>query len=183
MRDLLLRNPILLFIVSPIIMLALTGMGIYWQHYRRSEIAQDRMIDYSDIIWDCGQEYLIPPELIKAIIRTESNCEPKAVSAKGAVGLMQITRIANQDVCETFNVSPGDLYDPAYNILIGTAYLRLLHKRFKGEWILVVAAYHAGPGKVMEWQAAAPDLEPEETIRQEAYPSTRRYVAAVLPNK
>ena len=106
-----------------------------------------------------------------------------AVSEKGAVGLMQITRIAHQDVCEALNIPPGDLYDPAYNIQIGTAYLQMLHKRFEGEWVFVVAAYHAGPGKVAEWRAAAPDLSPNELIHEQAYPSTRQYVAAVLPGK
>jgi soluble lytic murein transglycosylase len=76
--------------------------------------------------------------------------------------------------------SEDDLFDPATNILLGTAYLRQQLDRFDGNVHLALAAYNAGPRRVREWLRASPGLSAEETLEQRAFAVTRKYVKNVL---
>ena len=111
-----------------------------------SPIRQHKTVPhYSDIIASASYRYQIPTSLISAVIKCESNWKPRAVSKAGARGLMQIMpRTAKNE----FQVSPASLWDPVINIYVGTAYLRLLSDRYRGNSAPAVAAYNAGPGRV-----------------------------------
>jgi soluble lytic murein transglycosylase-like protein len=102
--------------------------------------------------------FAIDPELIRAVIRHESNYDVQAVSHKGAMGLMQLmpeTARSMGVVCP---------FDPRENVLGGARYLRRLRDRL-GSWPRALAAYHAGPRRVEEGRIPA---------------ETRRYVTRVL---
>jgi soluble lytic murein transglycosylase len=105
--------------------------------------------------------YEVDPALVWAVMKAESDFDPKAVSPAGAVGLMQL-------MPETAQRLAVDPYDPEDNIAGGTRYLRYLLDRFRGNLPLALAAYNAGATRV-EASRALPAID-----------ETRRYVAKVL---
>ena len=109
-----------------------------------------------------ASEHGIDPLLIKAIIKTESNFDPAAVSPKGAQGLMQLMPATARDL------QVVDPYDPQDNIAGGTKYLRSLLDSYGWDVALSLAAYNAGPGNVKN---AIPNIH-----------QTQIYVAKVLDN-
>lgn len=96
-------------------------------------------------IGEASVRYRIPRPLIAAVIKCESNWDPRARSRKGARGLMQVLPRTAERV---FGVPPERLWDPATNIRVGTAYLRVLAGRYPNNTYDVVAAYNAGPTRV-----------------------------------
>ena len=97
-------------------------------------------IAYNDAIAEAADLYRLDPNLIRAIIRVESQFNPFAVSRAGAQGLMQLMPA----VAEELNVL--DPFDPRQNIFGGARYLRWLLDRNDGNLDLAVASYNAGPG-------------------------------------
>jgi len=98
--------------------------------------------------------------LIKAVIRAESAFNPKAVSKKGALGLMQIM----PGNLKAFEVH--DPFDPWQNIMGGARYLKALIKRFDGQVPLALAAYNAGPSLVDLYRGIPPIPETEEYVKR-----------------
>jgi TPR repeat protein len=115
-----------------------------------------------DLVHKIAPQYRVEPQLALAIIATESNFNPRALSPKNAQGLMQLI----PETSERFNVK--NPYDPAQNIRGGLAYLRWLLAYFEGDVALVAAAYNAGEGKVERYRGVPPYLE------------TRAYVQRIL---
>jgi soluble lytic murein transglycosylase-like protein len=98
--------------------------------------------------------------LLKAVIRAESAFDPKAVSKKGALGLMQIM----PENLEAFRVH--DPFDPWQNIMGGARYLKVLIQRFNGQVPLALAAYNAGPRMVDTHRGIPPIPETEEYVKR-----------------
>jgi soluble lytic murein transglycosylase len=98
--------------------------------------------------------------LVKAVIRAESAFDPKAVSKKGALGLMQIM----PQNLEAFRVY--DPFDPWQNIMGGTRYLKALLERFNGQVPLALAAYNAGPRAVDSHRGIPPIPETEDYVKK-----------------
>jgi soluble lytic murein transglycosylase-like protein len=98
----------------------------------------------------------LDPALVKAVMLTESNSNPTAVSRKGAQGLMQIM----PDTAQV--VALKNPFDPDENIRAGARYLKLLTDLFKGNLELILAAYNAGPTRVMQHNMTVPPID--ETI-------------------
>ena len=162
----------------------LSGITVYfYTDTRESRIVEERISQYTESIWKYCEEYAVPTELVKSIIKVESKGQPGVVSNKGAVGLMQVTSLAEKDVIEKFRIESGDLLDPEYNIHIGTAYLRILFDRFDNQIYYILAAYHAGPSKVEEWKREMPNEKPAVVIKNHAYKDTKQYIESVLNNK
>jgi hypothetical protein len=118
--------------------------------------------DFHGIVMDKASKYAVDPSLVHAVIRTESNGNPYAVSRKGAMGLMQLMPGTASDL-EVRNP-----FDPEENIDGGTKYLRELIERFRGDLTLALAAYNAGP-KAVERRGSVPDIT-----------ETKQYVKKVL---
>jgi len=119
-------------------------------------------------IAEAAQRFELPATWIRAIVRAESNGNPRATSPKGAIGLMQLMP-ATWSKLRLVHGLGGDPYDPHDNIIAGSAYIRTLFDRYGTPgWI---AAYNAGPGRYEAW------------LRGRPLPSeTRAYVATVAPN-
>lgn len=98
----------------------------------------------------------VPPELIKAVIAQESSGNTKAVSDKGATGLMQVMPDTAAEVAVKMKrkglLPPGpvDLKDPETNVAIGNYYLSEMLDMFNGDIELALTAYHSGPGRVQD---------------------------------
>ena len=98
--------------------------------------------DFADIIEQESARHGVRPELVRAVVQVESAFDPRARSAKGAMGLMQLMpgTAAESRVADPF--------DPRQNIRGGVTYLRRLLDRYDGNEELALAAYNAGPGTV-----------------------------------
>jgi soluble lytic murein transglycosylase-like protein len=120
-----------------------------------------RFTRYDDWIRDAAALYQIPEQLVRAIIRCESDYDPRAVSVAGARGLMQLM----PETAERMQVR--DIDDPRENIFGGVRLLRILANEFNGDLELTVAAYNAGDGAVMRFGGIPP------------FTQTRDYVVSV----
>lgn len=112
-----------------------------------------RANNYNAIISTASQRHGVSPSLIKAVITAESCFQEKAVSHKGAAGLMQLM----PDTAKRFGVY--DRFDPNENIDGGTRYLRFLLDRYNGSVAHAVAAYNAGEGRVDSYGVNVPFRE------------------------
>ena len=117
---------------------------------------------YAGEIAEASARYAVPERLIWAVIRVESGFDRRAVSPKGARGLMQL-------MPETAAIlGVRDPFDPRQNIHGGTRHLRSLMERFRHDVRLAVAAYNAGEKPVAQYRGVPP------------YPETREYVTQVM---
>ncbi|MEO6954126.1 MAG: lytic transglycosylase domain-containing protein [Polyangia bacterium] len=124
----------------------------------------DRYSRYDTYIAEASRLYALPEALIRAIIKAESDYDPRVVSCADAKGLMQLM----PDVQREQRVE--HVFEPRENILGGTRLLRVNANRFKGDLVLTIAAYHAGPGAVLKYHGVPP------------YETTQSYVKTVLAN-
>ena len=123
---------------------------------------------YGAYIAEAAQRFGVPAHWILAVMRKESAGDVRAVSEKGAMGLMQIMPDTWDELRARYGLG-RDPFDPRDNILAGAAYLRELHDRFGSPGFL--AAYNAGPTRYAEHLATGRPLPRE----------TRDYVAALAP--
>lgn len=135
-----------------------TGAKVYSEGFR---VKNNK--GFIEAVTLAAQKTSVEAALIHAVIRVESNYNPRAISAKGARGLMQLM----PETARRFNVS--NAFDPAQNILAGAQYLRELLTLFKGNTQLVLAAYNAGPNAVLKYGSRIPP-----------FAETRQYVPRVL---
>ncbi|HXS96483.1 MAG TPA: lytic transglycosylase domain-containing protein [Candidatus Limnocylindrales bacterium] len=99
-----------------------------------------------------ADRYGLPRSLVRSVMAAESAFQPKAVSPKGAVGLMQL-------MPETASELGADASDPAQNVDAGARYLRDLLARYDGGLRHALAAYNAGPGAVDKYKGVPPYSE------------------------
>ena len=115
---------------------------------------------YADLINSTAREHRINPDLIKAIIRVESNFNPRAVSRKGAQGLMQLMPATAADH------AVADAFDPGQNVAGGVHYLRKLLDLFGGDQRLALAAYNAGENAVLRYNGIPPYRETQQYVHK-----------------
>lgn len=107
-----------------------------------------------------SNRYQLPPALIRAVIKAESDFNARAVSRAGAVGLMQLMPQT------AVRLDVKDLYDPEDNIEGGTKYLRFLLDKFRGNLPLALAAYNAGEHVVDRYRTLPPIEETQRYVRK-----------------
>ena len=103
-------------------------------------------------------EHGLSPRLVKSIILTESNGNPRKVSPKGAKGLMQLMPVVMQ------HYQVKDPFEPVANIQAGVQYLVNLLEEFSGDLSLALAAYNAGPTAVRKYQGIPPFAETQAFV-------------------
>lgn len=118
-----------------------------------------RFSRYDKFIYGAARLYKIPVALIRAVIESESDFDPRVVSSAGAKGLMQLMPLTAKSMGVT------DVYDPRENIYGGTRYLRVMANTFNGNLVLTVAGYHAGPGAVARYKGVPPYLTTHKYVR------------------
>ncbi len=128
--------------------------------------------------------------LTYAIIRQESQFEAEAVSRAGARGLMQLMPATARAVAKSDGQaahSEARLFEPAYNIRLGRAYLASLVDDFGGSYVLAIAGYNAGPGRAREWMRnfgdpRSPEVDVVDWVEMIPFEETRTYVQRVMEN-
>jgi soluble lytic murein transglycosylase-like protein len=115
---------------------------------------------FDHVISEASQTHGISFSLLKALIKTESDFNPRAVSSAGARGLMQLM----PENIKTLKIK--NPFDPRENIMGGTRYLKQLINRFNGKLPLALAAYNAGPGVVEKYRRIPPFQETENFVKQ-----------------
>ncbi len=125
-------------------------------------IQDSRPLDLNQSISEISVRHRIDPDLINSVIRAESGFNSRAVSRKGAQGLMQLMpQTATQ-------LGVANAFDPQANVEGGTRYLRELLIRYDFDLIKALAAYNAGPLRVEQYRGVPP------------YRETRAYVARIV---
>jgi membrane-bound lytic murein transglycosylase MltF len=115
-----------------------------------------------EVVHAASGRYHLDPDLINSVIHAESGFNPKAVSPKGAQGLMQLMpQTASR-------LGVANSFDPGDNLEGGTRYLRELLERYNFDLIKALAAYNAGPGRVERYHGVPP------------YYETQAYVARII---
>jgi soluble lytic murein transglycosylase len=136
------------------------------------------------------QTYVQDTALLLAMSRQESAFDPEAVSHAGARGLMQLMPATARHTAKTINVrySAARLTsDAAYNAMLGSAHLKELLETFDGNYVLAVAAYNAGAGRVRQWLRQNGDprtdaVDAVDWIELIPFTETRDYVQRVMGN-
>ena len=138
---------------------------------------------YFQVIHGLAASQRLDGYLITAVIREESSYNPSAVSSAGALGLMQVMPQTGHKIASELGF-PGftreRLFEPCYNIRLGSWYLRQLSEKFGNNLVLVVAAYNAGPEAVSKWVQQGKGKDQDEFVESIPYTETRNYVKKVL---
>ena len=130
--------------------------------YRTTKPLSRRAAQYQSLIEEHAAVNSVSPDLVRAVIQAESAFNPRALSPKGAMGLMQLMPATAAE----FGVT--DPYDPVENVRAGVKYLKQLLDRYAGRVELALAAYNAGAGAVKKYGGTVPP-----------YRETRNYVAKI----
>ena len=115
---------------------------------------------YAPVIGRAAMRYGVHPDLIDSVIRTESAFNPRAVSRKGARGLMQLM----PKTASLLGIR--DVFDPLQNIEGGVRHLRGLLQRYRGNLPLALAAYNAGEKPVDQYRGVPPFVETQLYVKQ-----------------
>ena len=126
-------------------------------HQPNSATPPDRL---DRIVREAAERHQVDPALVKAVISTESGWNPRAVSRKGAVGLMQLV----PETAQRFG--GGNLFDPAQNVEAGTTYLKALLDRYNGDLNKSLAAYNAGEHAVDHNNGVPPYWETQRYVQK-----------------
>ena len=174
------RSPWLLVLLALLLLAALAVVGtLAFQAQRKAAYP----LKYEEIILKYAEEYDLDPNVVAAVIHTESHFDANAESYVGARGLMQITE-------ETFDwiklkIAPSedltfdDLYDPETNIRFGTYFVSYCLLRYHDDLATAAAAYHSGWGTVDNLLAQAEYSSDGETLDHYPYPQMRLYVRKI----
>ncbi len=113
-----------------------------------------------EVVEKASRSYGVDPDLIMAMIQVESGFNPRAVSSKGAMGLMQLMPATAREL------GVSDPFDIEDNIMGGVKYLRYLSEKYKGNLELALAAYNAGPYAVDKYGGIPPYRETQDYVQK-----------------
>lgn len=166
-----------------------TALVLSARQAAEAAVAESHPLKYEELIAQKAQKYNLSPAFVAAIMLNESSFRPDATaSSTGAKGLMQLVDDTSEWVHgklawpEPYN--PQDLYDPEINAEFGCWYLNYLSAEFRGDPVLVAAAYHAGQNNVQNWLNTSSYSPDGRTLSIDKIPfdDTRRYVTRVMNN-
>ncbi|WP_242344671.1 lytic transglycosylase domain-containing protein [Anaeromyxobacter terrae] len=144
-----------------------SGGGVYRSgpqaRARPVAASADRYTQWRAHVASAAARYALPEALLLAVMSVESNFDHRAVSEKGAMGLMQLMPGTAKDMYVS------DAWDPSQNIDGGARYLRILANQYQGDLVKTLAAYNAGPEAVRRAGGDVPNI-----------PETREYVRKVV---
>lgn len=129
---------------------------------RKSGSFKTRTTEFDGLIQHVSNSVTLDPALIKSVMHAESAFDPRALSSKGASGLMQLM----PGTARRYGVTR--IFDPKQNVMAGSRYLRDLLAQFNGDMRLALAGYNAGENAVVRYGGIPP------------YSETRKYVSKVL---
>jgi soluble lytic murein transglycosylase len=137
---------------------------------------------YNPQIEEAAEPNRLPPAFVRAIAREESSFNPRAVSPANAYGLIQLIRSTAKQHAQPLGLAsdPESLKNPKINLAIGTAFMRVLFEKYKGNFAIVPAAYNAGPGAADKWIRERGHMPLDEWIETIPYNETRKYTRRVL---
>lgn len=121
---------------------------------------------YAQLVLPVAAKYGLDWRLVAAVIQAESGFNPRAISPKGAVGLMQVM----PGTAALYGFKRIELYDPAKNVEAGVRHLKMLDDRYSGDMRLILAAYNSGENAVDHYHGVPP------------FKATRQFVSRVLQN-
>ena len=137
-----------------------SGYRLYIKERSAPDLQVSPTGKYEPIINAASKRHGISAHLLNAIIKVESDYNPKAVSRKGAKGLMQIM----PETMKALNIA--NVFDPWENIMGGARYFKQLFNRYEGKLPLALAAYNAGPGVVDRFGSIPPFRETEAYVEK-----------------
>jgi soluble lytic murein transglycosylase-like protein len=117
-------------------------------------------VPFGSVIYSEARKNDLPPELVAAVVHTESKFNPTARSRVGALGLMQLVPRTGRWM------GASNLFDPVQNIQAGAKYLKYLSDQFGGDQQKIVAAYNAGPGNVQRFNGVPPFRETRNYVER-----------------
>ncbi|MDS1030753.1 lytic transglycosylase domain-containing protein [Bacillota bacterium LX-D] len=137
---------------------------------------------YQNTIVDSAQRSNLSPNLVLAVIRVESKFRADAKSPRGACGLMQLMPETAKWVTKKMGISYAEekLFDPEFNIKVGSWYLAYLISEFNGNVPAALAAYNGGRGNVRQWLDKGIWLGSTEDIDKIPFKETRQFIERVL---
>lgn len=142
-------------------------------------------LPYRSSIEAYAREQSIDPFLVAALIRQESEFNPKAISRSNARGLTQVLPGTGRELSRKLKIPryrTAMLFTPDTNVKIGTYYLKALLDQHQGRWEATLASYNAGKSRVTGWLAGASYRDPAEFVESIPFSETRVYVQSVLRN-
>jgi len=147
----------------------ITGSTVF-EHSARAQTARrsENVDRFAKFIDAASNRFAVPARWIRAVMQVESGGDERAMSSRGAMGLMQLMPGTWVELSAHYGLGL-DPFDPQNNIMAGAGYLKEMRDRFGTAGFL--AAYHAGPARYEQHLATGQPLPPE----------TRAYVAAVTP--
>lgn len=163
-----------------VVAVLLVGFVFPWMLRSCTDSARHYQVSHwHELIGEKAEQAGLDEMLVRAVVLAESSGNPQARSGAKAKGLMQITPITHEDAMQRFDLPGGDLFDPDYNLTVGTRYLAYLLQRFDGDVTLALAAYHMGPTRVSKLRKENPKLSADALVKKFAGPKTRAYVKRV----
>jgi len=132
-------------------------------------------IRYQEEVSEVSRMFGIDEAVVYSIINIESGFDKDAVSAKGAIGLMQVMPTTAQEVAGKIGLKKFELKEASDNILLGTKYFVLLMERF-GEIETALAGYNAGPSNVSNWLKRSEYSDDGIKLKKIPFSETEKYI-------
>lgn len=127
---------------------------------------------YAAEINAAADEFGLDRALVRSVVWAESKFDRRAVSDKGANGLMQLMPETFEHCCDALRIKGGDVYDPATNARCGCYYLSVLADKFDGDMTVALVAYNAGEAHARKVLSGSP-----------VYPETQKYLRDIATAK